>query len=61
MALAGLVGPGLFSAVIAFFIARHRGLQLPGAPSLLASMLMLRAATIAWRATRGDAVIATSA
>ncbi|MEO6928050.1 MAG: TCR/Tet family MFS transporter [Casimicrobiaceae bacterium] len=61
MALAGLVGPGLFSAVFAFFIAPHRGLQLPGAPFLLASMLMLLAAAIAWRVTRADAVIATSA
>lgn len=55
MALAGLVGPGLFSAVFAWFIAPHRGWQFPGAPFLLASVLMLVAALIAWRVTRGDA------
>ncbi len=55
MALAGLVGPGMFSAVFAFFIAPHGGLQLPGAPFVLASALMLVAAGIAWRVTRADA------
>jgi DHA1 family tetracycline resistance protein-like MFS transporter len=61
MALAGLVGPGLFSAVFAYFIAPHRGLQFPGAPFLLASLLMLAAAFIAWRVTRDDIVPAAAA
>ena len=61
MALAGLVGPGLFSAVFAYFIAPHRGLQFPGAPFLLASLLMLAAAVIAWRVTRADIVPAGAA
>jgi len=59
--MAGLVGPGLFSAVFAWFIAPHRGLQFPGAPFLLASLLMLVAALIAWRVTRADAIPARAA
>ena len=61
MAMAGLVGPGLFSAVFAWFIAPHRGLEFPGAPFLLASFLMLVAALIAWRVTRADAIPARAA
>jgi DHA1 family tetracycline resistance protein-like MFS transporter len=61
MAMAGLIGPGLFSAVFAWFIAPHRGLQFPGAPFLLASVLMLVAALMAWRVTRDDAIHAVAA
>jgi DHA1 family tetracycline resistance protein-like MFS transporter len=52
MALAGLVGPYLFSAVFARSIAREAGWELPGAPFLLAAAMLLAAAGLAWRVTR---------
>jgi hypothetical protein len=56
MALAGLIGPGVFSAVFAWSIAPSRGFEFPGAPFLLASAFLLAAAAIAWRTTRADIV-----
>ena len=52
MALAGLIGPGLFSYVFAHSIARDAAWQLPGAPFLLASAMLLAAAVLAWWVTR---------
>lgn len=52
MALAGLFGPLLFSYVFAHSIARDASWQLPGAPFLLASAMLLAAAVLAWRITR---------
>jgi DHA1 family tetracycline resistance protein-like MFS transporter len=52
MALAGLFGPLLFSYVFARSIARDAAWQLPGAPFLLASAMLLAAAVLAWWVTR---------
>jgi DHA1 family tetracycline resistance protein-like MFS transporter len=50
--IAGLVGPSIFTQTFAHFIGPQAGWHLPGAPYLLASILLLLGMTIAWRATR---------
>lgn len=52
MAVAGLIGPLLFSYVFARAIADPAAPHLPGAPFLLASAMLLAAAGLAWWATR---------
>ena len=52
MALAGLLGPGLFTQAFAHAIAPDAAWQLPGAPFLLASAMLLAAAALSWRVTR---------
>jgi MFS transporter, DHA1 family, tetracycline resistance protein len=49
--VAGLLGPTLFTEVFAYFIGSDAVGHLPGAPFLLASLLLVSAATIAWRTT----------
>jgi DHA1 family tetracycline resistance protein-like MFS transporter len=60
----GLIGPTLFTQTFAFFLRSDSALSpqhstlspsldLPGAPFILASLLLLSAAVIAWRATKG--------
>jgi DHA1 family tetracycline resistance protein-like MFS transporter len=53
--ISSLLGPGLFSLTFAYAIRPELGLQLPGAPFLLAALLLLIAAVIAWRVTRARA------
>ena len=43
MGVANLIGPGLFTATFALFIGTARGLGLPGAPFLLAAVLLAAA------------------
>ena len=50
--LAGIFGPALFTQIFAAAIAGHAALHLPGAPFLLASLLLGLGAWIAWRVTR---------
>lgn len=61
--IAGLIGPSLFTQTFAFFIRSDSSLStqdstlstslhFPGAPFLLASVLLLLAMALAWRATR---------
>jgi DHA1 family tetracycline resistance protein-like MFS transporter len=50
MGIANLFGPGLFTQIFALAIAGERGT--PGAPFLLAGLLLLLAAAVAWRTTR---------
>lgn len=50
--IAGLVGPSLFTQTFAHFIGPQADWHLPGAPYLLASILLLLGMTIAWRATQ---------
>lgn len=61
--MTGMIGPTLFTQTFAFFIRSDsdRGpqhstfttsLDLPGAPFILASLMLLSAAVIAWRTTR---------
>ena len=47
----GLIGPTLFTQVFAYFIGSGAVWRLPGAPFLLASLLLVIAAVIAWRTT----------
>jgi MFS transporter, DHA1 family, tetracycline resistance protein len=56
MGIAGLLGPGLFTLTFAWFI-RPTSWRIPGAPFLLAALLMVIAMLVAWRVTRqGDRV-----
>jgi DHA1 family tetracycline resistance protein-like MFS transporter len=52
MALAGLLGPGLFSQAFARSIAPDAAWHLPGAPFLLAAALLAGATALAWQVTR---------
>jgi DHA1 family tetracycline resistance protein-like MFS transporter len=50
-AVAGLVGPGIFTQTFAAFIGPRADLHLPGAPFLVAALLLVAACAIAWAAT----------
>ena len=54
--MTGMIGPILFTQTFAYFIRADfpssTSLQLPGAPFILASALLLSAAVIAWRTTK---------
>lgn len=52
MGMAGLVGPGLFTLTFARFIGANAPLHLPGAPFLLASVVMVAAAVLGWGVSR---------
>lgn len=52
MAIMGLIGPSLFTLTFAYFIGPAATLHLPGAPFLLASLVMLMAMALAFRVTR---------
>jgi MFS transporter, DHA1 family, tetracycline resistance protein len=47
-----LVAPGLFTLTFAYFIDSRGGFYLPGAPWLLAALLLLSATVVAWQVTR---------
>jgi DHA1 family tetracycline resistance protein-like MFS transporter len=49
--ITGLIGPGLFTMTFASFIGSHRDWRLPGAPFLLAALLMVMALVLAQRVT----------
>ena len=53
MAVAGLIGPGLFSFTFAWSIGRGDAVQLPGLAFLLAAALLVVAVALAWQVTRG--------
>ena len=50
--IAFMIGPILFTSVFAGFIGANRGWNLPGAPYLLAALLLTGAIYVAWRVTR---------
>jgi DHA1 family tetracycline resistance protein-like MFS transporter len=50
--LTGLVSPGIFTFTFATFIGPLAYLNLPGAPFVLAGLLLIAALAVAWRATR---------
>jgi DHA1 family tetracycline resistance protein-like MFS transporter len=52
--IAGMIGPIVFSLIYAYFIDPHNTIHAPGAPFLLAAILMTMAALIAWRAVRAE-------
>jgi len=47
-----LIGPGIFTQTFAFFIAAGHDWHLPGAPFLLAGLLLAAALAVAWQVTR---------
>ena len=49
--IAGLIAPGLFTQTFAMFIAPQHNWALPGAPFLLAALLVTASMALAWRAT----------
>lgn len=49
MGIANLIGPILFTQIFATFIGAHRAWELPGAPFILASLLLLVATVLATR------------
>jgi DHA1 family tetracycline resistance protein-like MFS transporter len=51
MGIASLIGPGLFTQTFALFIAAGSAWHLPGAPFLLAALLVVASIAVAWRAT----------
>jgi DHA1 family tetracycline resistance protein-like MFS transporter len=50
--IANLVAPVIFAQLFAYAIGAGRGWDLPGAPFLLAAVLLVAAAALAWRVTR---------
>jgi DHA1 family tetracycline resistance protein-like MFS transporter len=50
--VANLVAPGIFAVLFAYAIGTGRDWNLPGAPYLLAAVLLLAAAALAWHVTR---------
>lgn len=51
MGIANLLGPGIFTQTFALFIGPEAGWHLPGAPFLLAAIMLVIAAALAWRVT----------
>jgi DHA1 family tetracycline resistance protein-like MFS transporter len=51
-AIAGLVGPMIFTTAFSTFIASGAPLYLPGAPYLLAAALLVASCAIGWNATK---------
>lgn len=47
--LAGVAGPAVYTSVFALFISDHAPAKLPGAPFLLAGVLLAAAALVGWR------------
>ena len=54
MGITGMLGPSLFTRIFANFIGAHRSWHLPGAPFLLAALLLVAALILAWRVTRAS-------
>ena len=52
--IAGMLGPVLFTSIFAAFIETRQSFELPGAPFLLATVLLLGAVLLAWRVTRRE-------
>jgi DHA1 family tetracycline resistance protein-like MFS transporter len=50
--IANMIAPVLFTQIFAFAVGRYRGLNVPGAPFLLASLFLVTALTVGWRVTR---------
>ena len=50
--IAQMLGPTLFTRTFAIFIENPRGLHVPGAPFLLAGLILCGALGLAWRASR---------
>jgi DHA1 family tetracycline resistance protein-like MFS transporter len=53
--ITGMIGPTLFSETLAWFVGPGKAWGLPGAPFLLAGLLLVLALPLAWAATRAAA------
>lgn len=51
--ITGMAGPALFTMTFATFISSQSQWELPGAPFLLASLMLVLALVLAWHVTRG--------
>jgi DHA1 family tetracycline resistance protein-like MFS transporter len=58
--LASLIGPTVFTQTFAVFISERADLGLPGAPFLLAAVLVIAGMLLAWRTTQPPAVPAVT-
>lgn len=58
--LASLIGPTAFTQTFAIFISTRADWDLPGAPFLLAALLVIAAMLLAWRTTHATAVRAAT-
>jgi DHA1 family tetracycline resistance protein-like MFS transporter len=52
VSMAGIIGPGIFAGSFGWFIGPRAPLHLPGAPFLIAALLLGVAVLIAWRHAR---------
>jgi DHA1 family tetracycline resistance protein-like MFS transporter len=52
MGLTGVIGPTLFTLILAFFISNQAPVTLPGAPFLLSALLMISSLILAAKVTR---------
>ena len=52
LGITGMIGPGLFTLTFAHFISSGSGRDLPGAPFLLAALLLTTALVLAYRVAR---------
>ncbi len=59
VSLAGIIGPAIFAGAFGLFISDHAPLHLPGAPFLIAALMLAGAVLIAWRYAHAPAVSAT--
>jgi len=57
VSMAGIIGPGIFAGSFGWFIGPSAPLHLPGAPFLIAALLLGVAVLIAWRHARVPATV----
>ncbi len=58
VAIAGLIGPAIFTQIFSAFIGAHAHLHLPGAAYLLAAAMLLAACVVGWLATKSRGLTA---
>jgi DHA1 family tetracycline resistance protein-like MFS transporter len=61
VSMAGIIGPAIFAGSFGLFISDHAPLRLPGAPFLIAALLLAGGWIMAWRYARTPACIAQPA
>jgi len=57
VSLAGIMGPAVFAGSFGWFIGTHAPMHLPGAPFLIAAVLLAGAVLIAWRHGRAPVTV----
>jgi DHA1 family tetracycline resistance protein-like MFS transporter len=60
VSMAGIIGPAIFAGSFGWFIGPHAPTHLPGAPFLIAAVLLAAAVLIAWRYARAPAPVAVA-